>query len=186
MTASPVGITRPIRGFAQPIAQPANDLRAAPPRRMLSPPVRQEIAAMAAAYLRDLGVSEPDRLMRLGVRLIERVENRAPTAREDVMLTAFDEMQRLIGDEAGAAASPVRAESAELAGRLGLWLASCQAAAQEPVPLGSPVAPELPDMVPQLLETWIERVQAMGRRLVRAVLGGGVEGEAPATIRVDA
>jgi hypothetical protein len=181
MTTAPLSISTSSQAFGQP----ANDRRAAPPRRVLPPAQRQEIAAMAAAYLRDLGVRDPDRLMRLGVRLVERVENRAPTPREEIMLTAFEEMQGLIGEEAGATAT--RADMVEVAGRLGLWLAAAPAAMPaEPVPVGSPLAPELPEMTPQTLETWYQRVQALGRSLVRWIFGGAQTPEPTAAIRVDA
>jgi hypothetical protein len=174
MTASPLGLSGTAHGYADLVGQPANDRRASPPRRVLPPPLRQEVAAMAAHYLADLGVDDERRLMSFGARLIERVENRSATPREDVMLTAFEEMQQLIGDEAGAA------------GRLGLWLGAHEASTAEPLPLAHPVAPELPEMTPQPLDTWLERAQSLGRRLVGSVFAGTEPAEGTAPIRIDA
>ena len=80
MTASPASIAATVRGFAEPLGEPANDRRTAPPRRVLPPQQRQEIAAMATAYLRELGVGGPDRLMSFVARLIERPPGIAATA----------------------------------------------------------------------------------------------------------
>jgi hypothetical protein len=183
MTASPLGLSGTAHGYADLVGQPANDRRASPPRRVLPPSLRQEIAAMAAHYLADLGVDDEHRLMSFGARLIERVENRKAAPREDVMLTAFEEMQRLIGEQAGAAGVPVHAEAA---GRLGLWLGAREAGTAEPLPLAHPVAPELPEMTPQPLDTWLERAQSLVRRLAGSVFGGSEPAEGPAPIRIDA
>ena len=141
---------------------------------------------MATAYLRDLGVENADRVTAIAVRLIERLERRETAPREEVMLTAFAELQRLIGEETDAR-SHTQGDLAEVTGRLALWLATRPAAAPEPaVPLASPAAPERTAMAPQPLETWFERARADGRRLLTALLGAGGRQQATVTIRIDA
>ncbi len=190
MTASPFSLPGAIGALPGSVGQPANDRRATPPRRMLPPALRQEIAAMAAAYLRELGIEDADRRLGLALRLVERVENLPPAPRDDVMLTAFDELQRLVGEAAGAT-PPGQPDTAETAGRLRLFLAggappsgTAGPAAEPALPLSGPVAPRLA-MVPQPLETWSQRAQAMGRRLMRLLAGAPEARKTPATIPIE-
>ncbi|MBX6322859.1 MAG: hypothetical protein IRY94_13600 [Rhodospirillaceae bacterium] len=158
-----------------------------PPRRMLAPAQRHEVVAMASAYLRELGVDDADRRLGVALRLVERVENLPPTRREDVMLLAFEELQRLIGEAAGSAAAALgQPETAEFAGRLGLYLAggADRQPAEAVLPLAGPVAPAL-TMAPQPLDTWLERVRAVGQWFLRVLTAGPGADKAAVTVRIE-
>jgi hypothetical protein len=135
------------------------------------------IDAMAEAYLRALGVGDSAALLRFAATIIERVESRPAGPREDVLLTAFDELQRLIGAEVQGD-RPVPGldgpEAASLARLRFVDALAVPAEAQPILPLAGPVAPRL-TMEPQTLETWVQRMRAVCRRGAGAFFG------APAT-----